>query len=416
MPPRESVLGALRERPYIFEHVLGLGLAYLACYGMIMGLVPHASQFVHGELDSLIWMLFLGPAMLLLAVGATLAAVAAYPRARELIARKSWRELGKGGWETINGAQGWRKVVCDTWRRVAATLQPCCRRILGCTGLSFAVLVVSMALCCIPGSYPAEGPGPAAVLPVGANASLPVSERYLLITTLFRSEYPFWKRTPFKIADLVGMEIMLCSFRQYNRRDDIAIVVDGVEHMLEGVHEVAARYDARIWSYTSVRDAPTLVNGNIRRWQMLKAWTAANSTADALSPVAHKGWLMLDATDMAFQRDPFSDPRLWNSSAELHFMHDINGVPASASGYFRKMATPCFGEEAVRNASLSPVNGGMMAGSPQSLARLASLVVGLAFRCQQFSKDQHFLQMLLQLGQMPGSVQVSTPLSAAKPR
>ena len=180
-----------------------------------------------------------------------------------------------------------------------------------------------------------------------------------------------------------GRQVMVSSFRHYNRRDEIELLVDDDdEHLYDALHRLARHYDARLWSYSSVRGAPPLVNGNIRRWQLIFAWSSRNRSRQSLS--RYRGFLILDATDVAFQQDPFAEHRLWMSSVDFHLMHDVNRIAASQSAYFRRMAIPCFGEAAVNQANASPVNGWLIGGrAPERLARLAQLLVELAFECGQ---------------------------------
>ena len=350
--------------PASCERFAGFTLAFAASFTAIMVCVPPWAQFVNGTLDPLHHILFFGP---ILVYGAASAATA-------------WSSSGRSiGKIPIAGLLLSEKAAAvSSVERVLVLL--CVRRVLLSAALMLTAICAGMAAICCLGEYGHEGsPTNGASKETVVHAAH--GTRFLVLSTLFHTQSPFWERTPFRLSDLIGLEVMLSSFREHNRRDTIEVLVDDDD---DGLRRLARHYDAHLWSYLSVWGAPPLVNGNIRRWQLISAWSSRNGSRHALAQ--YRGFLILDATDIAFQRDPFAEHRLWTSSAELHLMHDVNSIMASQSAYFRKMATPCFGVAAVNQANASPVNGGLIGGRvPERLPQLARMLVDLAFECGQAS-------------------------------
>ncbi|KAL1495425.1 hypothetical protein AB1Y20_016793 [Prymnesium parvum] len=424
---------ALPSRPSAVVQFLACALAYFIFFALEMLLVPPAAERIMGKLDTLQWILFAAPIAVYVSLAAIFSCASCmlsrrlrlvyvptrsplYKKAEQLNADLEATDPVFAGGETSPAEEATRKVnegqgsataldrsngegLTSPESVVRKASYSSCGLFWRCTLLMFLLLCFAFSACSFLGRFSIAD---AQHQPFVRNTSTTANEEYVLLTTLFRSEDPFWKRKPLRVADVVSTEIMLASFRRFNRRDRIMILFDDGQHPPPQLDELAKHYDAELWAYSSEGDPADLKPGNLRRWQMLVRWLKANYTQGNFSHI--KRFIMLDATDMAFQRDPFSDDRLWASQKDFHFMNDVNGIPASQSAYFRQQATACFPATQVNEAALSAVNGGMIVGHTlKQLSDLADLVYGMARKCNSYAKDQHILQMLLELSKIPGT-------------
>ena len=184
-----AVARCLAFFPEASERFAGFALAFLACFVAIMVCVPPWAQFVNGTLDPIHHILFFGP---ILACG-TASAVTA---------------------PSISEKTFMRMPSAEPMLRANATASPrlgvpyFCRRVLLSAALMLAVICVGMAVVCCLGVYEHEGV-PSTRVPKEAAMDTAHGARFLLLTTLFHTQSPFWDRTPFRLSDLIGLEVTL---------------------------------------------------------------------------------------------------------------------------------------------------------------------------------------------------------------